>query len=129
MHEDHLGLVGRVGVVTTLGSVTLPCLAARAHVRCHVLAGQGRPRPGRGLTTGWPLLAAVLLPHLATALLAATPAAGCLPGRPWAIGRLWPLPRGAAAAAAVAPCCVAVARLISARTWAGSLLPCAVTSA
>ena len=75
MHEHHLELVGWVGAVTTLGSATSPCLAARLHARCHVLADRGRPRPGRSLTVAWPLLAAVLLPHLAVALLAA-----CLAG-------------------------------------------------
>ena len=83
-----------------------------------------------GLTMAWPLLAAMVLPHIAASLLAAMPTAGRLSGWPWATSRLWPLPRGAiaAAAATVALCYVAFARLIAVHTWAGSLLPCAVAS-
>ena len=60
-----------------------------ARVRdCRMLAGQGRPRPSRGLATAWPLLAAVLLPHLAAVLLATALTASRVPSWPWATGRL-----------------------------------------
>ena len=53
-----------------------------------------------GLAAAWLLLATMLLPHFATVLLAAAPAASRLP-------------RGADVATIVAPCCVVVAHLVT----------------
>ena len=112
MHEDHLGLVGRVGVVTTLGSVTLPCLAARAHVRCHVLAGQGRPRLGCGLA--------------AASHHAATPPRCCVVGH--AVLLLWHhavllLLTSSPCACGLAPCCLAPSPRLNGAVAAHATLP------
>ena len=113
MHEHHLGLVGQVCAVTTLGSTTSPCLVAYAHARCRVLAGRGRPRPGHGLAVAWPLLAAVLLPHLDVALLAAS-------GRCHAMLLLL---ASSPRAHGLAPCCLATSPHLNGAVVAHAALP------